>query len=116
VWRTVALVVYAWAAAAATTCAAYLAVGSEAVPISVGLFLGLAFVVLLSLLHRAFWLAVLSVVPGLFVLVGAVQYAPEAALERRGVRSRCRTPADRSGNTTPAEGVLGAWLSSTRPQ
>ncbi|MFI0781080.1 hypothetical protein [Streptomyces sp. NPDC021212] len=100
VWRTVALVVFAWAAAAATTCAAYLAVGTEAVPIAVGLLLGLAFVVLLCLLHRAFWLAVLSVVPGLFVLVGAVQYAPEAALEGRGVRESVVIVADSAAGTS----------------
>ncbi|MFM9499943.1 AAA family ATPase [Streptomyces galilaeus] len=46
----------------------------------------LVFVIVLRLLHRAWWLAVLSVVPALFILVGSVQYAPEAALDRRGVR------------------------------
>ncbi|MFI0818211.1 hypothetical protein ACH4TX_16250 [Streptomyces sp. NPDC021098] len=98
--RTVALVVYAWAAAAGTTCAAYLAVGTEAVPIAVGVLLCLAFAVLLALLHRAFWLAVLSVAPSLFVLVGAVQYAPEAALERRGVRESVVIVADSAAGTS----------------
>ncbi|WP_234356924.1 hypothetical protein [Streptomyces sp. NBRC 110028] len=98
--RTAALVVFAWAAAAATTWVAYLAVGSEAVPIAVGLVLCLVFIVLLSLLHRAFWLAVLAAAPGLFVLVGAVQYAPEAALERRGVRESVVIVADSAAGTS----------------
>ncbi|RNF92702.1 hypothetical protein [Streptomyces botrytidirepellens] len=98
--RTVALVVYAWAAAAVTTCAAYLAVGAEAVPISIGVFLCLTFIMLLIMLHRALWLAVLSAVPGLFVLVGAVQYAPEAALERRGVRESVVIVADSAAGTS----------------
>ncbi|QLH21619.1 hypothetical protein [Streptomyces sp. Rer75] len=98
--RTVALVVYAWAAAAVTTCAAYLAVGMEAVPISIGVLLCLAFIMLLILLHRALWLAVLSAAPGLFVLVGAVQYAPEAALERRGVRESVVIVADSAAGTS----------------
>ncbi|MGR3933794.1 hypothetical protein [Streptomyces sp. BRA346] len=97
--RTLALAVFAWAAAAGTACAAYLAVGMEAVPISIGVFLCLAFAVLLILLHRALWLAVLSAVPALFVLVGAVQYAPEAALDRRGVRESVTIVADSAART-----------------
>ncbi|WP_079152290.1 hypothetical protein [Streptomyces sp. RTd22] len=97
--RTLALVVFAWAAAAAITCAAYLAVGMEAVPISIGVLLCFAFLMLLMFLHRALWLAVLSVVPALFVLVGAVQYAPEAALDRRGVRESVTIVADSAAGT-----------------
>lgn len=97
--RTLALVAFVWAAAAAITCAAYLTLGSEVVPIVLGVFLCLAFAVLLMLLHRAAWLAVLAVVPALFVLVGAVQYAPEAALERRGVRESVVIVADSAAGT-----------------
>ncbi|GGW41404.1 hypothetical protein GCM10010340_19300 [Streptomyces griseoloalbus] len=92
--RTVAVVVCGWAAAAATAGASYLALRWVWVPIAVGVVLCLAFVVLLMLLHRAGWIALLSLVPGLFILVGAVQYAPEAALEVRGVRESVVIVAD----------------------
>ncbi|MFI2377333.1 hypothetical protein ACH5AO_19990 [Streptomyces sp. NPDC018964] len=84
--RTVGVVLFGWAAAAVTARASYLALRWVWVPIAVGFLLCLAFAVFLMLLHRAGWIALLSFVPGLFVLVGAVQYAPEAALEVRGVR------------------------------
>jgi hypothetical protein len=98
--RTVALILFGWAAAAGTAGVAYLALGHEVVPIAVGVVLCLAFGILLSLLHRAIWLAVLSALPSLFVLVGAVQYAPEAALELRGVRETVVIVADSAEGTS----------------
>ncbi|MEU9508271.1 hypothetical protein AB0D32_18575 [Micromonospora sp. NPDC048170] len=65
---------------------AYVAVSTKAVPISTGVILCLVFVIAVRLLHRAVWLAFLAVVPALLVLVGSVQFAPEAVLEGRGVR------------------------------
>ncbi|MET9685644.1 hypothetical protein [Streptomyces coeruleorubidus] len=98
--RTAGLVAFAWASAAGTTGLAYLTLGSEVIPIAVGVLLCLAFAVMLLLLHRAVWLTVLSAVPALFVLVGSVQYAPEAALERRGVRESVVIVADTAAGTS----------------
>lgn len=98
--RTVALVVFGWATAAGTAGVAYLTLGSEWIPIFVGVVLCLAFAVALLLLHQALWLTVLSSVPALFVLVGAVQYAPEAALESRGVREKVVIVADSAAGTS----------------
>ncbi|MEV7788527.1 hypothetical protein AB0O72_24535 [Streptomyces sp. NPDC088106] len=92
--RTAWVVLCGWVAALATTYVSYLALRWVAVPIVVGVVLCLAFVVMLMLLHRAAWIALLSLVPGLFILVGAVQYAPEAALEVRGVRESVVIVAD----------------------
>ncbi|KOT35832.1 hypothetical protein ADK41_24285 [Streptomyces caelestis] len=92
--RTVGVVLFGWAAAAVTAGASYLALRWVWVPIAVGVPLCLAFAVFLMLLHRAGWIALLSFVPGLFILVGAVQYAPEAALEVRGVRESVAIVAD----------------------
>ncbi|MFC8366445.1 MULTISPECIES: hypothetical protein [unclassified Streptomyces] len=92
--RTVGVVLFGWAAAAVTAGASYLALRWVWVPIAVGVPLCLGFVTLLMLLHRAGWIALLSFVPGLFILVGAVQYAPEAALEVRGVRESVVIVAD----------------------
>ncbi|MBB4962264.1 hypothetical protein [Micromonospora polyrhachis] len=61
-------------------------VWSSVIPIMTGLVFCLAFAVAVRLLHRATWLAVLSILPAVFVLVGSVQLAPEAVLERRGTR------------------------------
>jgi hypothetical protein len=99
--RTAGLVVFGWAVAAGTTGVAYLSLGTEAIPIGVGLLLCLVFVVLMILLHRALWLALLAAVPALFVLVGAVQYAPEAALEQRGVRQSVVVVADSATAADP---------------
>ncbi|MEU3200546.1 hypothetical protein [Streptomyces sp. NPDC006996] len=92
--RTAWVVLCGWVAALAATYVSYLALRWVVVPIVVGVVLCLAFVVLLMLLHRAVWIALLSLVPGLFILVGAVQYAPEAALEVRGVRESVVIVAD----------------------
>ncbi|WP_174532180.1 hypothetical protein [Streptomyces ambofaciens] len=98
--RTVAVVFFGWATAACTAVLAYLMLGAEWIPITVGVVLCLAFAVTLILLHQALWLTVLSSVPALFVLVGAVQYAPEAALELRGVRERVVIVADSAAGTS----------------
>ncbi|KUH38067.1 MULTISPECIES: hypothetical protein [Streptomyces] len=84
--RTLLVLLFAWGIAVGNTALAYVTLGYDAVPIAVGVVLSLAFVIVLRLLHQAWWLALLSAVPALLVLVGSVQYAPEAALERRGVR------------------------------
>ncbi|MEU6374227.1 hypothetical protein [Streptomyces sp. NPDC046909] len=97
--RTLALILFGWAAAAGTTGIAYLTLGSEWIPISTGVLLCFVFAILMILLHRAWWLGVLSAVPSLFVLVGAVQYAPEAALEERGVRESVVIVADSAAET-----------------
>jgi hypothetical protein len=98
--RTAGLVAFGWASAAGTTGLAYLTLGSEVVPIVVGVLLCLTFAVMMLLLHRALWLTVLSAVPALFVLVGSVQYAPEAALEQRGVRESVVIVADAAAGTS----------------
>ncbi|MDQ0937598.1 hypothetical protein [Streptomyces turgidiscabies] len=114
--RTAALVVFGWAVAAGTTGVAYLSLGTEVIPICVGVLLCLVFVVLMILLHGALWLALLAAVPALFVLVGAVQYAPEAALEQRGVRQSVvivadsATEADRTNHRYTLAGADGSEL------
>jgi hypothetical protein len=91
---TVAVVAAGWVVAAGNTGIAYLALGTDVVPIVTGLVGCLVFVILMRFLHHAWWLAVLSVLPAVFVLVGSVQYAPEAALDHRGVREKVRISAD----------------------
>ncbi|GAB3161493.1 hypothetical protein GCM10027290_68390 [Micromonospora sonneratiae] len=68
------------------TVIAYLTVAWPAVPIATGVVLCLGFSMAVYLLHRANWLAILSMVWALIILVGSVQLAPEAVLETRGVR------------------------------
>ncbi|MER6854129.1 hypothetical protein [Streptomyces pilosus] len=97
--RTLGVAACGWLAAMLTALASYLALRWTWVPISVGVVLCLAFVVALMLLHRAAWIALLSAVPGLFILVGAVQYAPELALEVRGVRESVVIVADEAAST-----------------
>jgi hypothetical protein len=97
--RTLAVLAFGWFAAAGTAGVSYLALRWVAVPIGVGILLCLTFAVLLALLHRAAWIALLSLVPAVFVLVGAVQYAPEAALQARGVRERVVIVADSAEGT-----------------
>jgi len=83
---TAALIGFGLAVIAVATAIGYLAVGlPNAVPIVVGLAGCMAFAIAVGVLHRGWWLSVLSVVPALFVLVGAVQLAPEAVLQQRGV-------------------------------
>ncbi|WP_405099303.1 hypothetical protein [Micromonospora sp. NBC_01412] len=72
-----------------STAVAYATAGwPKAVPISTGLALCVVFASVVGVLHRAAWLAFLAMVPALFVLVGSVQFAPEAVLEARGVRQQ----------------------------
>ncbi|MDU0299449.1 hypothetical protein [Streptomyces sp. PAL114] len=102
-WRSVRRAMWValcgWVAALVTACASYLALRWVAVPIVVGVVLCLAFAGLLTWLHRAGWIALLSLAPGLMVLVGAVQYAPELALEVRGVREGVVIVADSADAT-----------------
>jgi hypothetical protein len=97
--RTVALMVFGWLAAASNAYIAYLALGMEWVPFILGFLVCCIFAIWMSLLHRAWWLTVLSAVPALFILIGSVQYAPEAALEQRGVRENVVIVADTADNT-----------------
>ncbi|MFI9729841.1 hypothetical protein ACIRG8_24600 [Streptomyces sp. NPDC102359] len=102
-WRSVRRAAWValcgWVAALVTACVSYLALRWVAVPIVVGLVLCLTFGGLLIWLHRAGWIALLSLAPGLMVLVGAVQYAPELALEVRGVRESVVIVADSADGT-----------------
>lgn len=91
---TLVVVGVGWAVAAVNTGISYLAVGTDWIPIATGLIGCFVFAILLHLLHNAWWLAVVSFLPAVFVLVGSVQYAPEAALDIRGVRESVRITAD----------------------
>jgi hypothetical protein len=84
----------AWAVAGAIAGLSYLVPGLIGVPIVLGILMGVGFLVAVIALHRAYWLAFLALVPGLLVLVGAVQHAPEAVLEQRGVRERVTVVAE----------------------
>jgi hypothetical protein len=86
--RALLLVLLAWAVAGAIAGLSYLVPGLIGVPIVLGILMGVGFLVAVIALHRAYWLAFLALVPGLLVLIGAVQHAPEAVLEQRGVRER----------------------------
>ncbi|WP_254047430.1 hypothetical protein [Streptomyces aureus] len=99
VGRTLALVLYVWGSAAVVSGVSFLVPSAEWVAIGTGVVLCLAFGVLLHLLHRGVWLVLLAVAPALFVLVGAVQYAPELALERYGVREDVVVVADSAAGT-----------------
>ncbi|MCX4907959.1 hypothetical protein [Streptomyces sp. NBC_00878] len=110
VLATLAVVLLGWAIAAANTGIAYVALGMDFIPIMTGVVLCLVFLIALALLHRAWWLAVLSVGPALFVLVGSVQYAPEAALDRRGVHETVvitKDSADTTGGKDHRYTLLG---------
>jgi hypothetical protein len=97
---TLGVLLLAWAIAAGNTGIAYVTLGNDVVPIVTGCLAVLVFVVVLRVLHHAWWLALLSLVPGVFLLVGTVQYAPEAALERRGVRESVVVTADSAEGTS----------------
>jgi len=66
----------------------------DVIPIITGFIGCCVFVIVLRFLHHAWWLAFLSLLPAVFVLVGSVQYAPEAALASRGVRETVHIAAD----------------------
>jgi hypothetical protein len=83
-----------WIIAAANTRISYLALGMDVIPIITSLIGCLVLAILLRFLHHAWWLAFFSFLPSVFVLVGSVQYAPEAALDSRGVRETVRITAD----------------------
>ncbi|MCF3103989.1 hypothetical protein IPZ58_20685 [Streptomyces roseoverticillatus] len=91
---TVVVLVLGWIIAAANTGISYLTPGTEVISIVTGLIGCLVFAVLLRFLHHGWWLAALSVLPSLFVLLGSVEYPREAALDSRGVRETVRITAD----------------------
>lgn len=95
---TLVVVVLGWIIAAANTGIAYLTLGMDWIPISTGVLGCFVLAIVLRFLHCAWWLAALSLVPALFVLVGSVQYAPEAALDNRGVRENVLITDDRAGD------------------
>lgn len=82
------------AIAAANTGISYLTVGTDWIPIVTGLIGCFVFAILLAFLHNAVWLALVSFLPAVFVLVGSVQIAPEAVLDVRGVRESVSITAD----------------------
>ncbi|WP_246274169.1 hypothetical protein [Phytohabitans houttuyneae] len=86
--RTALVVLLGLAFIALNTAIAYAAVGSKVISIVTGVAFCLAFMIVVRLLHRAMWLSLLSFIPGLFVLVGSVELAPDLALENRGVRQQ----------------------------
>ncbi|WP_254705774.1 hypothetical protein [Streptomyces vilmorinianum] len=97
---TLAVVALGWVIAAANTGISYLALGLDAIPIFAG-FLGCCvFTIVLRFLHCAWWLAFLSLLPALLVLVGSVQYPIEAALDSRGVRESVLVTADENHRYT----------------
>ncbi|MCX5384585.1 hypothetical protein [Streptomyces sp. NBC_00083] len=91
---TLAVMGIGWIIAAVNTGISYLALGMDVIPIVTGLIGCLAFAILLRFLHCAWWLAFCSFLPAVLVLVGSVQYAPEATLDDRGVRESGRVAAD----------------------
>ncbi|MFE9777812.1 hypothetical protein ACFYPA_06595 [Streptomyces sp. NPDC005775] len=91
---TLAVVMLGWIIAAVNTGISYIALGTDVIPIVIGLIGCVVFAIVLRFLHCAWWLAVLSFLPAVSVLVGSVQYAPEAALDNRGVRETVRITAD----------------------
>ncbi|MFF8376033.1 hypothetical protein ACF07V_07890 [Streptomyces sp. NPDC015661] len=99
--RTAALTLYLWASAGAVAVVSSLLPRADWVAIGLGVVLFLLFGILLHLVHRGVWSVLLAAVPALFVLVGAVQYAPELALERYGVRESVVVTAD---SAAPAGG------------
>ncbi|MFF0718041.1 hypothetical protein [Micromonospora sp. NPDC003816] len=86
--RTALLLLLGVTAVALNTGIGYASAGTRVIPIVTGVLLCLAFATGVHLLHRASWLALLSLLPALFVLVGSVQLAPDLALEQRGVRQQ----------------------------
>lgn len=91
---TLIVVALGWIIAAANAGISYLSLGTEVIPIITGFMGCVVILILLRFLHCAWWLAFLSLLPAVFVLVGSVGYAPEAALDDRGVRNTVRISAD----------------------
>ncbi|MEU5402298.1 hypothetical protein ABZ348_23720 [Streptomyces sp. NPDC005963] len=99
--NTLFMVGLAWAFIGANSLIAYLALGTtDFIPIFTGVLFGVAFAVALRILHEAWWLAALSVVPALMVLIGSVGHAPSSALERRGIHEQVTITADSAAGTT----------------
>ncbi|MFC5144897.1 hypothetical protein [Streptomyces aureoversilis] len=95
---TLVVVGLGWIIAAANTGIAYVALGTDLIPIVTGLIGCGVFALVLRVLHCAWWLAFLSFLPAVFVLIGSVQYAPESTLDERGVRETVRISADSGSN------------------
>ncbi|MFE0103678.1 hypothetical protein [Streptomyces sp. NPDC059009] len=85
---TAVVLVIGWVAAAGNTGIAYATLGTDWIPVATGCVGGFVFVIALHLLHEVLWTLLLAAAAGVLVLVGSVQYAPEAALERRGIREQ----------------------------
>ncbi|MFI2213468.1 hypothetical protein [Streptomyces sp. NPDC020141] len=99
--RTLVVIALGLSFAAGNTFIAYLTMGYEFIPVGTGVLFGLVFALALRHLHRAWWLAVLSIVPSLMVLVlGSVDYAPDLTLEYRGIHERVTITADSAAGTT----------------
>lgn len=65
-----------WVIAAVNTGISYLVLSMDWIAISTGLLGCVVFAIVLRFLHCAWWLAVVSLAPAVFVLVGSVQYPP----------------------------------------
>ncbi|MFE3095063.1 hypothetical protein ACFXG1_14665 [Streptomyces sp. NPDC059248] len=98
--RTLLVVAIGLGAAAANTLIAYLAMGiTDFIAIMASVIFGLVVAVALRFLHRAWWLAALSLLPSLMVMFGAGDYTPHLALEQRGVREQVVITADSAAGT-----------------
>ncbi|SEB71363.1 hypothetical protein [Streptomyces sp. TLI_105] len=97
--RTAALTLCLWASAGAVTAVSYLLPSADWIAIGLGVVLFLLFGILLHVVHRGVWLVLLAALPALLVLVGAVQYPPELALERYGVRESVVVTDDSAAST-----------------
>ncbi|PSJ30747.1 hypothetical protein B7P34_00855 [Streptosporangium nondiastaticum] len=85
-----------WVIAAANTGISYLVLSMDWIAISTGLLGCVVFAIVLRFLHCAWWLAVVSLAPAVFVLVGSVQYAPEETLDGRGIRESVLITGDKA--------------------
>ncbi|MEV5375986.1 hypothetical protein AB0L26_08410 [Streptomyces nondiastaticus] len=85
-----------WVIAAVNTGISYLVLSMDWIAISTGLLGCVVFAIVLRFLHCAWWLAVVSLAPAVFVLVGSVQYAPEETLDSRGLRESVLITGDKA--------------------
>ncbi|MEV4925412.1 hypothetical protein [Streptomyces roseoverticillatus] len=85
-----------WVIAAVNTGISYLVLDMDWIAISTGVLGCFVFAIVLRFLHCAWWLAALSLVPAVFVLVGSVQYAPEDTLNSRGIRESVLITGDKA--------------------
>ncbi|MGK5728600.1 hypothetical protein [Streptomyces sp. URMC 124] len=85
-----------WVIAAVNTGISYLVLDMNWIAISTGVLGCFVFAIALRFLHCAWWLAVLSFLPAVFVLVGSVEYAPESTLAGRGIRESVLVTGDKA--------------------